>query len=173
MSIIPDCRPKYEKDCGIHKIYAPKTPIDEKQINNYWYGLLVGDDKQFVNGFDWNTTATVCNLFDNLDVYADELAECGVDIDEIDCDVVNGAYGKDLYNINFNPDMQDQREFKWLEEYSQEELNKMNKHTKLMLTIKSILLDYIEKERDMLVTSMIDDMDDDIHKSAVEKAENE
>jgi hypothetical protein len=170
MSYIPDCRPKYEKDCAIHYTFAPKEPIDEKEINPYWYGLVKGEDKEFLRGFDYAVTMCLCNWFDNLDVCDEELERIGIVVDDIDVDVVNGAY-EGLENIYLNN--MDDRANKCLEEYSDEELEKMNKSTLAMLTIKSIVLDYIERERDMLVTSMIDDMDDEEHEKAMEEAGKE
>lgn len=168
MSYIPDCRPKYEKDCAIHNVFGAKTPIDDKKINPYWYGLLKGQDAEFLRGFDYAVTMCLCNLFDNLDIYQDKLEEIGITVDDIDVDVVNGAY-KGFENINL--DCIDDRVNAWIDEYSEEELLNMDISTRRMLTIKSIILEYIESERDELVTSMIESMSDEEHEQAIKEAE--
>lgn len=152
MSYIPDCRTKYEKD--ISKPYKGMEKVDEKAINPYWYGNLKGDDALFVAGYDWNTEQVVNNLFDNLDVYASEFNSIGLDVRDIDRDIVNGAYNE--CNILFNQEFADTRPVKWFNEYSQEDIDEMNDATKFTLMMKYILNHYIEMNRNELVTSMIE-----------------
>ena len=167
MSFIPDCRPKYAKD--VDHLYPSKEPIDEKEINGYWYGLLQGKDAEFIRGFDYNTVHAVNNLFDNLDVYATELAEAGIDVESIDLNVVDGA--PMFQNETFVE--QDEREYKSFEEYTEEEKKQMTNATKLLLIFKDMLNDYIEMQRDELVTSMIDSMDDEVHTKRVVELQQE
>ena len=165
MSYIPDCREKYLKD--IKKSVLPVT-AREGQINPYWYGLLKGDDREFLKGYDWNTMHAVNSLFDNLDVYSEYLEEVGINCDEIDEDIVNGAVGTLNENL---AEVTDQRKVWTLDDFSEEELGKMSMSTKLMLTIKHIVSDWIEQSRDELVSSMVESMDDKEHAKAVKEAE--
>ncbi len=162
MSYIPNCRPKFAKDAGSTP-YRKAEDIPADEINPYYYGLLNGDNAEFLKGFDWNTANAVNKLFDNLDVYWREFEHAGLNVDEIDF-TVDGSI--ECPNANL-PDCGNSEESKWFSEYSEEELSKMSQSTKVMLLMKEILNDYIEKERDILVTSMIDDMEDDEHAKAV------
>lgn len=159
MSYIPNCRPKMAKEAG--SAYRKTSEIPEDEINAYYYGLLESPDKDFVCGYDWNTERVINNLFDNLDIYANKFEEIGINIDDVDTDIVNGAY--DEANINFNNEFADKRPVKWYCQYDIEEIEAMNTPTKLMLLMKYIINDYIEMQRDELVTSMIEDMDDKDH----------
>lgn len=154
MSIIPNCREKYIKDT------LSSTDIDKKEINPYWYGLLLGKDAEYLMGYDFNTEFVVNNLFDNLDAFANELEEIGINIEELDTEIVNGAS---------DTNEKETRPCKWYCEYSQEELDSMNNTTKMFLLFKYMLNRYIEDNRDMLVTSMIDNMNDKIYTKNYDK----
>ena len=151
MSYIPDCRPKYAKD--VDKPYADRgeKPSDT-EINPYWFGLLDETDKEFLRGYDYNTGNVVNNLFDNMDVYATEFDKIGIDVDDIDEKIINGT---DPFN-----EVQDERDCKLLDDYSVDELDKRSEATRVCLLMKSIINHYIEMNRDELVTSMIENMDD-------------
>ena len=82
MSYIPNCRPKYQKD-ATPVPYVKTEDIPEKEINPYYYGLLEGDDKEFLRGYDYNTVDVVNNLFDNLDVYVSEFQKIGLDAEKL------------------------------------------------------------------------------------------
>ena len=160
MSYIPDCRPKYAKD--VEKPFANrKETVNDTDINPYWSGLLNDNDKEYLSGFDYNTTNTVNNLFDNLDVYATEFEQIGLDVANIDFTVINGT---DPYN-----DTEDERECKVLDDYSDEDIETMSMETKVCLLMKSILNHYIEMERDELITSMIENMDDSVYEENLKK----
>ena len=166
MSYIPDCRTKYVKDLEFPYKRHTDEQIDKNEINGYWYGLLDGTDREFVRGYDYNTTHVVNNLFDNLEVYATELESIGLDVSKVDTDIVNGVNP-------YSESSEDTRPYKDLNDFSVEELQQLSEETRLMLFFKSILNDYIEMNRDELVTSMIDNMDDDIHTKNLEKAYND
>lgn len=129
MTYIPDCRKKLNDD---------GTP------NPYWEGVLIGEDKEFIRGYDYNTDNAINNLFDNLDVYTSEFAEENIDINDVDINIVCSDNDE-----------------KWYVDYTLEELEQMNKPTRLMLLMKYILNHYIEMERDELITAMIDDMEEE------------
>ena len=93
MSYIPNCRPKYQKD-ATPVPYVKTEEIPEKEINPYYYGLLEGDDKEFLRGYDYNTVDVVNNLFDNLDVYVSEFQKIGLDAEKIDINLVDGSIGE-------------------------------------------------------------------------------
>lgn len=166
MSYIPNCRPKLEKDAGPFPHKSEKD-VPENAINPYWYGLLRDKDETFLQGFDYNTRVGVDNLFDNLDVFRDDLEAIGIDVDDIDENIVNGA--DDANNITM-PDTADDRECKWYDDYTEEELSKMSHSTRVMLFMKYMLSYYIEMQRDELVTSMIDGMDEAKYKLAMTNA---
>lgn len=170
MSIIPDCRPKYLKDAD--HILCKKEQVDKKEINPYWWGLLNKEDKEFIKGYDWNTEQVVCNLFDNLDVYAAELKDVGINVDDIDTNIVNGAFNDGCEPPTYERSERDSN-MKWYSDYTYEELQKMNNITKTMLLLKEILCAHIESERDMLITSMIDNMDEDAYDEAYNEAMKE
>lgn len=131
--------------------------IGEDEINPYWYGHLRGNDAEFLRGYDYNTIEVVNNLFDNIDVYAEQLERIGLDADDIDDSIVDGT----ISELNFNlPQRNNEDESKWFSDYTDEELKGMSLTTKFFLLVKEILNDHIESERDMLVTSMIDNMDE-------------
>lgn len=149
MSYIPDCRQKFETN---------NKNMNEKIINPYWYGLLRGDDAEFLRGYDWNTSMSINNFFDNLDIYADKLEKEGISVDFIDTDIVNGA--DEDYNITM-PHIKDDRKCKYYSEYSDEELRKMSKSTRIMLLMKELITFHIENCRDELIVSAIENMDED------------
>lgn len=172
MSIIPDCRPKYKKDVAMpYKNPEKEIAAKKNEINPYWYGLLKGSDESFLQGYDWNTTQALYNLFDNLEIFADVLEDVGIDFDEIDESIVNGS-SAECNNITM-PFLDDKREWKSYNEYSEEELTSMSQSTKIMLVMKSILAEYIESSRDSLVTSMIEDMTEEEYEQAIKIAEEE
>lgn len=141
MSYIPNCREKYAKDVYANYFNLNKD-IPDGEINAYWDGNLKGEDKAFINGFDYCVDDAINNLFNNLDVFESEFEEVGIDVNEIDSDIVNG-------------DM----ECKWYPYYAEEELEKMNSSTRIMLLIKYVLNLNTETNRNMLVTSMIEGME--------------
>lgn len=130
---------------------------ENKKPNPYWYGLLKGNDVDFLMGYDWNTFSALNNFFDNLDIYEKELADVGIYVNDIDPEIVNGA--DDTYNENL-PNTKDPREVKWFPDYTEQELSNMSKSTRIMLLFKFILNHYVSMQRDELVTSMIDNMDE-------------
>lgn len=171
MSYIPNCRPKYEKD-AMPTPHKTKDEVKEGAINPYWYGLLTGSDKAFLQGFDWCITQAVNNLFDNLDVYVSELDEVGVNIDEVDTDIVNGASLETNITMNTLLSYDTERPYKDYSDYSEKELEKMTDATRLLLQIKTIINHYVEMERDELVTSMIEKMSEEEHEEAIERAKS-
>lgn len=162
MSFIPNCRAKFDKDVQIP--FRDNKDIPEYKINPYWGGLLEGEDREFVAGFDWNTSFGLNNMFDNLEIFEDELKSIGINVDEIDKNIVNGA---DEDNPN------DDREIKWFSDYTDEEISNMNYSTKVMLMFKYMTNLFVESERDELITSMIDNMDEDKHRINLETFEKE
>lgn len=164
MSYIPNCRPKYYKD-ATPVPYVKTNDIPEKEINPYYYGLLEGNDKEFLRGYDYNTAAVVNNLFDNLDMYVNEFESIGLDVENIDSNIVDGSIEEVNKYLNT---ANNRKEAKWLPDYTSDEIEKFNIETKIALLFKYMLNDYIESNRDMLVTSMIESMDEETHAKMVQ-----
>lgn len=97
-------------------------------------------DKKFLNGFDWATNE-IENMFENLEVYEDDLR----------------------YDKN-NPD-EDDKEGCYCHTIGLYEILEINKGI-----ITSIIADWLERERDMLIASMVDSLDEEEYKLNRKKA---
>lgn len=161
MSMIPDCRPKYEKDTAYVQL-THKDAVKPDEINPYWSGLLRGHDRDFLDGYDWNTEFSVNGLFDNLDAYDEEFRRIGLNTSDMDASIVNGAVSEGTFAGGGDE--------KWLSDFSDKELHDMSMTTKVCLLMKEMLNGYIEEQRDMLVTSMIESMDEKEYGEAMEDA---
>lgn len=148
MSYIPDTRERF-----VTPLFESEN--QERKENGYWHGFLNEKDQEFVRGYDWANEMSVANFFNNLDVYGGEFEEIGIDVNEIS-EQLDGAVPFPFYNEDANPE-----DYKDMDDFSEEEKERMNFATKLFLTMKSCLIDWIEMERDQLIVSMIDNMDDE------------
>ena len=115
----------------------------------YNQDFLNGQDSEFVRGFDWAVEMAVDNFFDN-DMY--ELA----DNDSYLGHILNKKLPEDLreeYDMEFSfpCDSPKEDEHRVVETYAD--------------LIRYKLLEWIEMERDELITSMIDHMDEDVYKA--------
>lgn len=101
--------------------------------NSYYEGYLNDKDAEYVAGFDWVTDLVLRNFFheDNAEDAYDVLIE-------------------NVENISKNEHL-----IKYLEALSSDDKKDIIK------AIKFLVLDHIEMDRDELITSMIDSMDDD------------
>ena len=126
----------------------PNCRTDESYNQKY----LTGNDKEFVRGYDC-AKMVVDNFFNNLNVY--------FDIDSFVMHFMNTNVPEELeeeYEVehsfgNINPEIRDVKTYGDL--------------------IRSNLLDWIEKDRDELITSMIDGMDAEEYAKARENAVQE
>ena len=98
---------------------------------------LSENDKQFVNGFDYCVENAADNFFDNLDVY----------------------FGDDSHIMHvLNEELPDYLKTEYEMEFAFRDGEKETREVKTYADLlRAKLLDYIEMERDELITSMIDE----------------
>lgn len=107
---------------------------NEKYLNNF--------DKEFVRGYDWCVEMSVDNFFDNLDIYFGD-----------DSHIMH------LLNEELPENMREEYEIERTFADENDRVEKRDVKTYVDL-LRSKILDYIENERDELITSMIDNMDE-------------
>ena len=129
MSYFRNVRDKYDTDF---------KNTGKKEPNPYYEGYLNEQDKVYINGYDHNTENVVTNFFYNTDIYTERFEQIGFDPLKVDANV-----------------LQDEKD---IDDYSEEELDAMSMETKVLLAIANSLLEYIESDRNMLITSMIDNL---------------
>lgn len=107
---------------------------NEKYLNNF--------NKEFVRGYDWCVEMSVDNFFDNLDIYFGD-----------DSHIMH------LLNEELPENMREEYEIErtFADENARVEKRDVKTYVDLL---RSKILDYIEMERDELITSMIDNMDE-------------
>lgn len=121
--------------------YKTNTP---DRPNPYYEGYLKESDKDTIDGYDYLADHVVDSFFYNMEIenrIADAFEAAGLDLSNVDESVL----------LN-------RREAEG--EITEEEWEKLNPETKLVLAIKEGLEKHNERERDMLITSMLDDMDE-------------
>ncbi len=167
MSYIPNAREKMT--------VTPYTDRGEKWVNSYFQGLLDESGKNTLMGFDDGVYA-MNTLFDNLDAYSRDIESVfgtGI-LESLDRGVVNGTPpftypndldGKDVDKIN--------PEYTNLSSYSYDELSGMSFSTKAFLLFKSILNDWVERQRDEVNTSLIEGMEKTEYEENLRELENE
>lgn len=137
--------------------YIPDCRADE----NYNQKYLKEKDKEFVAGFDWCVEMAVDNFFDN-DMY--ELQDEDGYLGHILCEEVPESMQTE-YEMSFT--------FNFGEDGEYEEKTE----TRIIKTyadlIRSKILEWIEMERDMLITSMIEGMDEDEYAQAKAKIDGQ
>lgn len=123
--------------------YIPDCRTDEFYNEKY----LNRKDKEFVSGYDWAVEQTVDNFFDNLNMLENNELEPLLN-KEIECD--------ETYEMTWaHGNREDEkREIKTFAEY-----------------LRFKILEWCEMERDELITSMIDHMDEAEYKAIKEKAD--
>ena len=107
---------------------------NEKYLNNF--------NKEFVRGYDWCVEMSVDNFFDNLDIYFGD-----------DSHIMH------LLNEELPENMREEYEIERTFADENYRVEKRDVKTYVDL-LRSKILDYIEMERDELITSMIDNMDE-------------
>jgi hypothetical protein len=118
----------------------------ECRNDNYYNEDFLGNtDKSFLQGFDWATEMAVDNFFDNYfgDMPIEENGELSTMLNKELPD-----YLKEKYEMEFTFGDRDNEE-REIKTYAD------------LLRMK--LLEWIEMERNELITSMIDNMDEDIY----------
>lgn len=110
--------------------------------------FLTNTDKQFVRGMDWCTEMAIDNFFDNHFNGEPPIEEDGELSILLDKEIPD--YLKDKYTMDFS--FGDR----------QSEEREINTYADLL---RYKLLTWIESERDELITSMLDNMDEDIYEA--------
>ncbi len=143
-------KPLYQNTRGAQK---------EAKRNAYWEGYLSDEDgsSSMISGYDFAAEAAD-NVFHNLEVYETALIAAGL-IDE----------NEDFSVIDENVILDD----KELEAYSEDELNKMTPLTKAVKAFKEILNDWLEGERNNLIVSTIEGMDEEEYQNCIRKADDD
>ena len=113
-------------------------PFGKGEENGYFQGYLDDDSSTYLAGYDWCIEQVIKNLFFNLDIYQDELDECGVDEEKLE--EFNQCYVNYLESDSFDLD------------------SIKDSKVRLMLTLVKALEDYVESERDELGVSMIESL---------------
>ena len=127
--------------------YIPDCRRDETYNEKY----LNKKDKEFLRGFDWCCEMAVDNFFDNdMDELQDEFTYLGHVLSE------------ELPGI-----MQIEYEYETIDGV---EKRKIKTYADL---VRSKILDWIEMERDELITSMIDGMSDEEYQEIKERVDND
>ena len=137
------------------KMLIPDCRNDE----NYNEDFLTGEDKEFVRGYDWATEMAVDNFFDNN--FAPDMPPMEEDGE------LTTMLTKELPTY-----LQKTEEVSFTFGDREPETREIKTYADLL---RSRMLDWIEAHRDELITSMIDDMDDDIYEAIRNKVlkENE
>ena len=117
---------------------------------DYNQKLLRGDDKEFIRGYDWCNEYGVDNFFNNLEILDDDYL----------MKVLNEKLPEhhDLYGAKYDyyymfVDLDDEE--RTIETYAD--------------LIRAKIAQWIESERDMIITSFIDKMSDDEYAKAKEE----
>lgn len=126
--------------------YIPDCRNDE----NYNEKYLNEKDAEFVKGYDWCAEEVADNFFNNINVYFEDDSH--------------------LMHI-LNEEMPESMQYEEDVEYRFGQREKETRKVKTYLDmLRSKLQDWIESERDELIVSMIDNMDDEEYKKNKRKA---
>ncbi len=139
--IVPDTRAQY--------VLSAKGK-DEK--NPYWDGNLTGDNKKFIEGFDF-ALQTVLNMFDNLDNYYEDFVKCGLKSDKF----IN-SNNQYVNGINL---FVSEKSLPDITTLNSVEFDKLSKEEQIFGTLKYAINRWTEAERDSVITSLIDEQAND------------
>lgn len=119
--------------------YIPDCRNDE----TYNFDNLVKDSQTYVRGYDHCAEDVVDSFFDNLDVYFDDDSYIMHMLNEKLPESLQDEYERDKVDIDTGKEVSEKRK---VETYAD--------------LLRSKLLDWIEDERDTLITALIDSQDD-------------
>lgn len=119
--------------------YIPDCRKDE----TYKFDNLVKDSQTYVRGYDHCAEDVVDSFFDNLDVYFDD-----------------DSYIMHMLNEKLPESLQDEYEWDEVDIDTGKEVSEKRKVETYADLLRSKLLDWIEDERDTLITALIDSQDD-------------
>lgn len=131
---------------------------DVRNDDYYNQDFLDGIDKEFLRGFDWAVEMGIYNFFDNI---GDALFDKSDYLRNVfDKKVPEELQDEYIMHFAFSANVNDDKT-------SKDEVHKIETYGDL---VKAMLLEYIETERDELVTSMIDNMDEKLYKAVRNRA---
>ena len=119
--------------------YIPDCRKDE----TYNFDNLVKDSQTYVRGYDHCAENVVDSFFDNLDVYFDD-----------------DSYIMHMLNEKLPESLQDEYEWDEADIDTGKEVSEKRKVETYADLLRSKPLDWIEDERDTLITALIDSQDD-------------
>lgn len=119
--------------------YIPDCRNDE----TYNFDNLVKDSQTYVRGYDHCAEDVVDSFFDNLDVYFDD-----------------DSYIMHMLNEKLPESLQDEYEWDKVDIDTGKEVSEKRKVETYADLLRSKMLDWIEDERDTLITALIDSQDD-------------
>lgn len=128
--------------------YIPDCRNDEAYNQKY----LNQRDKDEIFGYDWCTEMVVDMFFDNLEL--------------IDNDYVVHLLETELPEY-------EREEYDWIPTIDKDREPEKREVRTIADLIRSTLLDYIESSRDEVITSMIDNMDDDEYEANKARVDEE
>ena len=132
--------------------YIPDCRTDETYNQKY----LNDKDGEFIRGFDWCAEEAADNFFDNI---FDRFPE--------------DSYLGHILAEELPEDMQDEYEFERTFPVGEEREPEKREVKTYADLLRKELLDWIESERDQLITSMIDDMDNAEYGKIKERVDRE
>lgn len=138
MTYFRNARDKYDTNYKGEKTNKP---------NPYYEGLLSDNDKLELVGYDYCKEQAEMAIF-NLDIFADDLEELGFYWDKVDTSLLSEFYHNDTSYECYEP----------------YKLDEATIETKMLMILLEAISLHIEADRDMFVTSMIDEMDDEEYK---------
>ena len=124
----------YIRDARNKYDQSPWNP-ESKEPNPYYEGYLNKEDKKFINAYDY-TVDEADNFFYNLDTFVDDIESEDFDIDKVDMTLLEA------------------------DEIPEADKANATRETRIMLWFKESLAQHFEMNRDELVTSMLDNMDE-------------
>ena len=148
MTYIPNVREK-----KVTPLYEGTRGADKEPRDNAYYEGNLKDEKsvEFKEGFDYAVEAML-NLFNNLDTYASEFENIGLDTDlpENATKYVNGI------NV-YHPEAEAEE----ATDLSLEEFEQLPKDVQVFATFKEVLNHWMEMERNEIVVSLIENQEEE------------
>ena len=127
--------------------YIPNCRIDD----NYNQKYLNAKDKEFIKGFDWAVEQVFDNFFNNLDMLDSDYLET-----ILKQEVPEDMQEEYTMTFSFTDGQDEKRQVKTYEDY-----------------LRFKILEWFESDRDEMITSMIDNMDEKEYNEIKERVDKE
>lgn len=127
--------------------YIPNCRIDD----NYNQKYLNAKDKEFIKGFDWAVEQVFDSFFNNLDMLDSDYLET-----ILKQEIPEGMQEEYTMIFSFANGQEEKRQVKTYEDY-----------------LRFKILDWFESDRDGMITSMIDNMDEKEYNEIKERVDKE